>query len=331
MIQQIYITDYLSDAAANTAAVIQRLTEQCPVLLKADWEAMPVTPLNALFSSLCAVDNPLPGISTVSAILRARQAWVTEVPALCLLPVHLGLQRDTFSLQGIIQLPPDVYLSLTETLQQHFLPDFIVLPTVEQRFWWIQPLKTLEVNCPWPQDCLYQQAFQWQPQGKHASLIRQWTNEIQMLLHQLSQSNNLPDWPASLNSLWFASVPDLPVWKQSLQTVFGAGAVFEGLQASQLPAVKPLSMAEVLENATITNTLMVVDQINQVDWQTLCDGLQQGRVSALEIVLPLAERSVRVTYKKRYRWQFWRKAHTLQGLFDALEASLPKFKLPEAV
>jgi hypothetical protein len=33
-----------------------------------------------------------------------------------------------------------------------------------------------------------------------------------------------------------------------------------------------------------------------------------------------------VTYKKAYRWQFWRKTHSLAGLLDTLEASLPGFR-----
>ena len=330
MIQQIYITDYLSDAALETAAVIQRLVEQCPILLKADWQVMHATPLNALFNALHATNPTLPGISKVAAVLRARQAWANGLPTLCLLPVHLGLQRDTFSLQGTISILPEVYASLTETLQQHFEQAFTVHPTAEQRFWWIQPLDSLSVQCPWPQDCLYQQAFQWQPQGQHATLVRQWTNESQMLLHQLAQ-DSLPDWPARLNSLWFASVPDVPVWTHPWQIVSGTGAVFEGLLASQLPAISQRSFTEVLADKAIGKTLIVVDDIDQVDWPAVSNALQKSRLSHLEIVLPFAERSVRMTYKKHYRWQFWRQTPTVQALLDTLEAALPTFKLPEAV
>ncbi|MGQ2966911.1 hypothetical protein [Methylophilus sp.] len=325
MIQQIYITDYLSDAAAETAAVIQGLIEHCPLLLKADWDVMPATPLNALFSTLQAGDYPA---SSVAAILRAQQATLTDLPALCLLPVHLGLQRDTFSLQGTVQMSPEVYAYLTEALQQHFVQDFTVHATAGQRYWWIQPLHALEAHSPWPQDCLYQQAFQWQPQGTHATRVRQWTNETQMLLHQFSQDQDLPGWPARLNSLWFASVPQMPVWRHQWQTVMGAGAVFEGLRAAQLPALKQQALAEVLQDKTITQALMVVDQPEQVDWQVLSAALHKGQLSALEITLPLAERSVRVTYKKAYRWRFWRKAHSLTSLLNTLEASLPGFKIP---
>lgn len=340
MIQQIYITDYLSDAAADMGSVISRLAGHCPMLLKADWQVSAQTPLRALFATLSAPGNTSAISSPVSAVLQAGQAWAQAQPVLCLLPVHLGLQRDTFSLQGTIALSSEVYAYLTHQLQQHFQQAFLVQATPGQRYWWIQPLKPLEVQSPWPQDYLYQQAFHWQPQGRDASLLRQWANESQMLLHQLSsgagfqqdslQKNSQPAWPSRLNSLWFASVPEMPAWQHDWQAVFGIGAVFEGLQASQLPAVKQLSLAQSLQESTTTKALMVADDIEQVDWQTLQVALQKGRLSAVEIVLPLAERSVRISYKKAYRWQFWRKAYSLESLFARLEASLPSSKLPEA-
>jgi hypothetical protein len=323
MIQQIYITDYLSDAAADPAALIQGLTEHCSLLLKADWQVMPETPLHALFSTLHAGPH---SASDVAAVLRAQQATLTDLPAICLLPVHLGLQRDTFSLQGTVQMSPAVYAYLTEALQRHFVQDFKLHATAGQRYWWVQPLQALEAHSPWPQDCLYQQAFQWQPQGTDAARIRQWTNESQMLLHQFSQDQDLPGWPARLNSLWFASVPQLPVWRHEWQAVLGTGAVFDGLRAAQLPALQQRALAEVLHDKSISRALMVVDQPEQVDWQALAAALHKGELSALEISLPFAERSVRVTYKKAYRWQFWRKSHSLAGLLDTLEASLPGFR-----
>lgn len=320
MIQQIYITDYLSETAAWPAAVLQALTAQCPSLLQADWQLMPATPLAALFQVLQGTDQA--SASPVAAVLRARQPWDIP-PALCLLPVHLNLQRDTFSLQGTVPLPATVYASLTARLQQHFAQDFIVHASPEQRYWWIQPLQPMDVQCPWPQDCLYQQAMQWQPQGQHATLIRQWSNEIQMLLHQLAAETELPDWPSALNSLWFASVPDLPVWQPEPFLLTGSGAVFDGLQACQLPGLTARAPGEVMADRMVRHACMVVDSPEQVDWPALSAAMQGGRIASLEIVLPFAERSVRVTWHKRIRWQFWRKVTPVSALLQQLEAALP--------
>jgi hypothetical protein len=320
MIQQIYITDYLSDAAAQPVEMIQSVIAQCPMLLKAQWKVSPLPPLRALFNVL-AVREDSPSDMPVSAVLSARQMWPAR-PAFCLLPVHLGMRRDTFSLQAVVPLAEAVYAALTERLQTHFADDFVMQQDSSRRFWWVQPVRDMQAQCKWPQDCLYQQAFQWQPQGPDAAVIRQWSNEIQMLLHQAAHSAEAADWPAELNSLWFASVGDVPAWQHEWDTVAGQGEVFDGLKASTLPAIRPLSMAAMLADEHMQQALWVADTWQTCDWPALSNALQAGRISALKLVLPFAERSVEVHYKKQLRWQFWRKPPDLETLLQQLEATL---------
>jgi len=321
MIQQLYITDYLSDAAAQPVEMIQSLIAQCPALLNAQWKVGPLPPLKTLFEVLSVGDHPLPDLS-VSALLSARQAWSAVRPAFCLLPVHLGMRRDTFSLQAVIPLATAVYATLTARLQTHFADDFVIEQDSSQRFWWITPVRDIQAQCKWPQDCLYQQALQWQPQGPDAAVIRQWSNEIQMLLHQLALSADVANWPAELNSLWFASVGDMPAWQPAVPAVAGQGEVFAGLQACQLPTVRALSMAAWIADKQAPQALWVADQWQTVDWPMLSNAVQTGSVSAFKLVLPFAERSVEVHYKKRLRWQFWQKPASLETLLQQLEATL---------
>ncbi|WP_029148492.1 hypothetical protein [Methylophilus sp. 5] len=321
MIQQIYITDYLSDAAAQPVEMIQSLVAQCPALLNAQWTLGPLPPLKAFFNVLMAHDHTRPDLS-VSALLSARQTWPAARPTFCLLPVHLGMRRDTFSLQAVIPLVTEVYVALTARLQTHFADDFVIEQDSSQRFWWIKPVRDIQAQCQWPQDCLYQQALQWQPQGPDAAVIRQWSNEIQMLLHQFALAADVANWPAELNSLWFASVGDMPAWQPSVPAIAGQGEVFAGLQASQLPAVRPLSMAACIADKQAPQALWVADQWQTFDWPMLSSALQAGSVSALTLVLPFAERSVEVHYKKRLRWQFWQKSASAETLLQQLEATL---------
>lgn len=327
MIQQIYITDYLCDAARQPAGVIEQLTGQCPALLKADWQVISSAPLQILFSELQAARAAT--LNPASAVLMERQVWPAGKPALCLLPVHLNLQRDTFALQGTVRLHADIYAYLTQQLQQHFREDFIIDVDPGQRFWWIRPLRALDVQSPWPQDVLFQQALQWQPQGKDASLLRQWSNEIQMLLHQLAHQSGLPEWPTQLNSLWFASVPALPRWRDLNRRIYGGGALLEGLAACQLPSLQLVSMKKVFEDKAIKHALMIVDHAEEVDWSALAQAMQKGKVSKLELIIPFLERSVRITYRQRLRWQFWRKPYSLPALMQQLEAALPTARSPE--
>jgi hypothetical protein len=315
MIQQLYITDYLSEAAAQPAVMIQSLVEQCPAFLKAEWHVQPLTPLAALWQRLGKNSD------VTAAVLSARLAGSESSPVFCLLPVHLGLRRDTFSLQSVISLTPEVYAALTERLKKHFVEDFIVHEDPSQRYWWVTPLREINAQMRWPQDCLYQQALQWQPQGAEASVIRQWTNEIQMLLHDAAYSPAVAGWPESLNSLWFASVSALPAWQNGESVVSGQGEIFSGLQASQL-RVKPALLKDLLADHSITDGVWVADRWQAVDWSAVSNGLQAGQISELRMVMPFAERSVEIQYKKQFRWQFWKKPYTLDSLLQQLEMIL---------
>jgi len=321
MIQQIYITDYLSDAAAHPVEMVQSLVAQCPALLNAQWTVSPLPPLKTLLRALRVHDEAQPD-SSVATLLSARQAWTAARPAFCLLPVHLGMRRDTFSLQAVIPLAANTYASLTERLQTHFADDFVIHGDSSLRFWWVQPLRDMQAQCKWPQDCLYQQAFQWQPQGADAAVIRQWTNEIQMLLHQAAHGAEVADWPTALNSLWFASVGEMLTWQPSAPVVAGQGEIVAALQACKLPTILPASMAALMTDQDARQAVWVADQWQTVDWPMLSTALQAGRQSTLKLVLPFAERSIEVHYKKQLRWQFWRKAPRLETLLQQLETTL---------
>jgi len=315
MIQQLYITDYLSESAAQPAVMIQSLVEQCPSFLKAQWQVQQRTPLAALWQHLGQNSD------VTAAVLSARQAGPEPRPAFCLLPVHLGLRRDTFSLQSVLPLAVEVYAALTERLKKHFVDDFIVHEDASQRYWWVTPLRDIEAQTLWPQDCLYQQAFQWQPHGAGASVIRQWTNEIQMLLHDAAYSPTVADWPESLNSLWFASVGPHPAWQTGKAVLSGQGEIFSGLQASQL-IVKSALLKDMLADQSITEGVWVADRWQAVDWPAVSHALQAGKIAGLRVVMPFAERSVEIHYKKQLRWQFWKKPYTLDTLLQELEATL---------
>lgn len=328
MIQQIYITDYLSQAAVRPEETVRRVIACIPQLRRAAWQVMPFPPAHHLMQALGGAAHLTSASAAVAAVLRERQDWPQGQPALCLFPVHLHLQRDTFALQGMMPLTAEVYITLTQILQQHFAEEFAVHAEPGQQFWWIHPRKEVQAHAPWPQDYLYQQAIHWQPQGKHASLIRQWSNEIQMLLHQLSTSAQQAAWPESLNSLWFASIPPLPDWQHGWPIVYGQGAVSEGLHSSGLPHWSARSMQDVLGDSTVSEALMVVDTMEDVDWFALASALQKGVLTGLHMVLPFAERSVQMHYKKHMRWQFWRKTLTSEQLFQQLLSTLPAAQLP---
>ncbi|MDP8567597.1 hypothetical protein [Methylophilus aquaticus] len=240
---------------------------------------------------------------------------------LCLLPVQLNMQRDSFSLQGIVPLSKAHYQQLTVQISEHFAKDFILHTDPDNRFWWVQPLQTLEVECPWPQSVLFQQAFAWQPTGRGARVLRQWVNECQMLMHQIAHHADA-SWPATLNSLWFSNVAQLPSWQHRFDLISGQGRLLEGLTASGLSAVRALKIAELASGQRYKHALFVADSMRDVDWESLSVAFSKGIFTQLKIMLPFAECSVHITLKRGLRWCFWRKPRPMDSLLQALHESL---------
>lgn len=320
MIQQIYITDYLSAAASQPVALVESIVNHCPALLQAHWQTHAQPPLSVLFDALLQPTGQAATVSPVSKVLSASQTWQIP-PVFCLLPVHLAMRRDTFSLQAVVPLPAAIYQILTQRLQQHFAEEFLLHVDPGQRFWWVQPLRQLQAECPWPQACLFQQAMHWQPQGPEAGLVRQWTNEIQMMLHQMA--SQIQGWPTALNSLWFASVGHTPGWHHTFDLVAGQGEVFAGFSALQLPALKAMPFSDMLKAPGVQQRIWIADDVATVDWSALNQALQQGVVKKCTLVIPFAERHVQIHYQHKPRWQFWHKPATLDKLLQQLEQSLP--------
>lgn len=321
MILDVYITDFMCRAAIAPIETVQSLLAASPQLLRATWQVQTHAPLQTLFNQLHENESRSGTSSLVATVLFTNSSAHVPGTFFCLLPVHLNLQRDSYSLQGTVPLSEALYLQLTEQIRQHFASDFILHTDPDSRFWWVQPLTALEVECPWPQSFLFQQAFAWQPVGKDARVIRQWVNECQMLMHQVAALGE-PSWPDTLNSLWFCNIPALPRWQHAFDVVSGQGRVFEGLSAAGLPAVHPHTLEALVQSRQYRQALWVADSMDGVDWRCLADGLHDGSLSALKIVIPFAERSVKITFKRSQRWCFWRKQPSIDSLLQHLHVAL---------
>ena len=120
-------------------------------------------------------------------------------------PVHLVLQRDTFSLAENVPLPltADEALAITESLNHHFLADG------KQFFWheqqWFLKLNTNpNIQTSEPKAAFNQDITKYLPQGDGAMQWATFQNELQMLLfsHPVNGARELAKQPL-VNSLWF--------------------------------------------------------------------------------------------------------------------------------
>ena len=121
-------------------------------------------------------------------------------------PVHLALQRDSFSLAALLQLETNEIDALTATLNKHFALD---APENKATFFWheTQWFLRLESNpniqTHAPKLALNKDIDAFLPTGEGAIKWASFTNEIQMLLfeHPVNQAREAKNLPR-INSIW---------------------------------------------------------------------------------------------------------------------------------
>lgn len=120
------------------------------------------------------------------------------------LPVHLVLQRDTFSLAEPVPLPLEVHEAeaLTVALNRHFVADDIKFFWHENS-WFLRLASNPKINTLPPKNAISRNINNFLPTGEGASKWAAFQNELQMLLfeHPVNMSRESKKLPA-INSIW---------------------------------------------------------------------------------------------------------------------------------
>ena len=142
--------------------------------------------------------------------ISAAQAWqqlgnhANGAYLLYAAPVHLLLQRDTFSLTEPTPLPlsSDESAALTALLNKHFAADDLVF-FWHETYWFLQLKHNPNIQTHAPQEALNKAIGIYLPTGDGAIKWAAFTNELQMLLfeHPINQAREANGMPA-INSLW---------------------------------------------------------------------------------------------------------------------------------
>lgn len=119
-------------------------------------------------------------------------------------PVHLVLQRDSFSLAGPVPLPIDLEdaEALTRSLNTHFAADGLQF-FWHQHQWFLRLQQNPHIETTHPQRAVNQDIHPFLPIGKGASAWANFQNELQMLLfeHPVNIARDKQRLPA-MNSIW---------------------------------------------------------------------------------------------------------------------------------
>lgn len=144
------------------------------------------------------------------ALPNAAQAWQQagnqpdKAYWLYAAPVHLVLQRDSFSLAGPapIELDLEEAEALTRTLNTHFAADGMQFFWHQQQ-WFLRLKQNPDIETVYPQRAINQDINAFLPTGKGASAWASFQNELQMLLfeHAVNMAREKKRLQ-TVNSLW---------------------------------------------------------------------------------------------------------------------------------
>ena len=121
-------------------------------------------------------------------------------------PVHLALQRDSFSLAALLQLENDEIEALTGALNKHFAFDALDNKATffwHQTQWFLRLESNPNIQTHAPKLALNKDIDAFLPIGEGAIKWACFTNEVQMLLfeHPVNQAREAKNLP-TVNSIW---------------------------------------------------------------------------------------------------------------------------------
>lgn len=222
-------------------------------------------------------------------------------------PIHLSLQRDSFALEGLIQLTATEYDTLTALFNQFFAQDQLTfIPSVTRQYWFLHSSQPWQLQTHLVQTVLQQNIQRQMPTGADAQRLRSIMNQLQMLLHdhpinQQRVQQGLPE----VNSLWFSGASTV----QSLPTITASA-----LLASALCPQADYKDIDAALQQQVTNACMLVESDADVPWDGIDTQLHAGNIKRLDGYWPIAHGTLKLSMTRIDYWKRWRKPRSLAAL-----------------
>lgn len=238
-------------------------------------------------------------------------------------PVHLELQRDSFSLTGPIPLPltMDESASLIASLNQHFQADGLEFILTHSGRWYLRSNHQPEINTYHPTLAVNRSIDAFLLSGAEAGKWRQLINEIQMLLfsHPVNQTRELAELPLC-NSLWFWGEGDLPTKNQAaIARVYASTPFFKGL--ARLGYINLVDSAEaILAGSEAQPLWLVLNEAKEIGEEAISSYiamLKSRQVRELRLHFAVGGQVLRSCLTRKDLWKFWRKTVPMQSYFEA--------------
>jgi len=276
-------------------------------------------PLEALLAEQCGLaaqpDYPLAAIAAAADGLDVGDAYYLRAD-----PVHMLLQRDSFSLSEPVPLQVEFEhaKSLVLDLNQHFNQEGMHFVLGNSGAWYLRLDITPQIQTTLPSVAMDRNVYPFMPAGADASKWLAYINEIQMLLHDhaVNHARESMQQPA-INSIWFSAGGVLPPQRQvvhSTAALVAVNALYQGL-ADYLGAASlspQLSLTQLLGQSCAELRLAIFDMHTADDaFKLLYDALAAKRISHLTVNLGCYDQTLVARLRPADRFKFWRKRKAL--------------------
>ena len=233
-------------------------------------------------------------------------------------PVHLLLQRDSFSLSEPVplQLEREHAELIVTGLNQHFGQDGMTFCIGHSGAWYLRLMQMPEIQTTLPSVAMDRNIYQFMPQGAAASAWISYLNEIQMLLHDHSINIERESrHQAPVNSVWLSGggfMPQALPPESGVDRFIANSPLYHGLAKWSGLAVEPAGqpLPKILQH--IDSKLHVRLELpgqhlsDDVSFDVLWEALRAGKIEQLTLNLGCYEKTLAVTIRPVDTYKFWR-------------------------
>jgi hypothetical protein len=238
-------------------------------------------------------------------------------------PVHLLLQRDSFSLSEPVPLFIEYAHAqqIIASLNRHFSVDGMTFILGNSGAWYVRIDKQPELQTSLPAVALDRNIYQFMPTGADASIWHSYMNEVQMLLHEhpVNHERESMHQPV-INSLWFSGggvMSQAQPWQSADHLLLANSPFYHGLAKLLSLSVAPVDLhwPNHLSQTNCNIRLELPGQhlSDDANFKRLLQALKNKQVRELVLNVGCYEKTLVATIKPLDTYKFWRKTKAISS------------------
>jgi hypothetical protein len=234
-------------------------------------------------------------------------------------PVHLTMQRDSFSLSEplLIRVEPEHTENIVASLNQHFDAEGLTFFIGNSGAWYLRLNNAPQIKTSLPSIAIGKNSYHFMPQGNMSAKWRAYLNEAQMLLfsHPANAARELAGAPV-INSLWLSGGGAMPLSikpQHDVDLIVANSPFYLGLaQWSDLTSqVMAPRLDDVIQSSAprqhVHLQLTHEQSLDDASFQVLLNALKTKKIKTLNLNLGCYERTLVLTMTSLDHYKFWRK------------------------